>query len=111
VKARVEPRDGRSPLRTCVGCRRVRPQHALLRVCRGADGMAGADPDRRGSGRGAYLCYDERCLQRTERRSPWAHAFRAPTVMTPEAAAHLRALLVADRSVTGRGSEPFEGGW
>ncbi|MGI9031561.1 MAG: YlxR family protein, partial [Ilumatobacteraceae bacterium] len=43
-----------APLRTCVGCRRRRPQAELVRCAVTPDGRAVVD--RRAVGRGAWLC-------------------------------------------------------
>jgi predicted RNA-binding protein YlxR (DUF448 family) len=51
-----------TPARTCVGCRTVFPQPALRRFTRQA-GRWIADGDKRGDGRGAYLC-SRACAQR-----------------------------------------------
>jgi predicted RNA-binding protein YlxR (DUF448 family) len=52
------------PIRTCVGCRRRRPQGELLRVARRPDGSVHVDAGRRGPGRGAYVCPDVQCVVR-----------------------------------------------
>jgi predicted RNA-binding protein YlxR (DUF448 family) len=83
----------RTPLRTCLGCRRVRPQAELLRLARTADGHVEPDPGRRAGGRGAYVCRREACVVACVRRGRWQQAFRAPAVATPEAIARLRGLL------------------
>jgi predicted RNA-binding protein YlxR (DUF448 family) len=83
----------RAPLRTCVGCRRVRPQAELLRVVRTPDGRVEADPRRRAGGRGAYLCRTEACLAECLRRGRWPQAFRVPAAATPDGIARLRGLL------------------
>ena len=83
----------RPPVRTCLGCRRARPQAELLRVVRRADGLVEPDPERRGRGRGAYLCRREACLSECVRRGRWPQAFRVHAVATPEAIARLRGLL------------------
>ena len=57
----------RAPLRSCVGCRTVRPKHELLRVAKTPDGV-GADPDHRLPGRGAYVCPDPSCITAARRR-------------------------------------------
>ena len=85
--------NARSPVRTCLGCRRARPQAELLRIVRAADGLVEPDPERRGRGRGAYLCRREACLSECVRRGRWPQAFRAPTVATREVVARLRGLL------------------
>jgi hypothetical protein len=71
---------GRPPVRTCVGCRRARPQAELLRIVRTPDGRVEPDPERRGRG---------------------PQAFRVPAIATPETIARLRGLL-------SQGQEPPE---
>lgn len=53
-----------APERSCVACRRKRPQPELLRLARTPDGLR-LDPQRRLGGRGAYVCPD-----RAECRDP-----------------------------------------
>ena len=76
----------RAPVRTCVGCRRAREQHDLLRIARTPDGVR-FDPDGRLPGRGAYLCPDPNCIAAARRRgaSPLRRALRG----TEEAAANV----------------------
>src|SRR2546426_9791028 len=45
----------REPRRTCLGCRRVGPKQALVRLVRGRGGVVVADPRRPAAGRGAYV--------------------------------------------------------
>jgi predicted RNA-binding protein YlxR (DUF448 family) len=85
--------SARVPVRTCLGCRRARPQSELLRFVRAPDGGVEPDPERRGRGRGAYLCRREACLSECVRRGRWPQAFRAPAVATPEVVARLRELM------------------
>ena len=54
------------PLRTCVGCRQVKPRSALHRLVL-VDGGIVVDPSRP-AGRSAYLCRDERCWEVAEKR-------------------------------------------
>jgi predicted RNA-binding protein YlxR (DUF448 family) len=70
-----------APERTCVGCRRKRPQAELVRlVVEGGRVM----PARPGSpGRSAYLCPDSRCLEAAEKRRAFARAFRMPVTLDP----------------------------
>ena len=49
-----------TPLRTCVGCRGVRPKRELVRLVRAGDKVE-IDRRQRMPGRGAYLCREERC--------------------------------------------------
>jgi hypothetical protein len=69
-------RRGHVPVRTCVGCRRLRPKAELVRLARRADGRVGRDP--LGAGRGAYVCRDAECLERALKPGRLAHAFRKP---------------------------------
>jgi predicted RNA-binding protein YlxR (DUF448 family) len=96
----------RAPLRTCLGCRRSRPQRELLRIVRTPDGQVQADPRRSAPGRGAYLCRQQACLTESVRRGRWPQAFRAPAVATPEVVERLRGLLSQESGPT----EMVEGG-
>ncbi len=126
--ARAEAPAEPGPLRTCVGCRRVRSQDALLRLVRTAEGDVAPDPARRRGGRGAYVCRSESCLGEAVRRSRWAHAFRAPAVLRPETVERIRTLIRAEHDrergvrpgesggdtpvgVGGRSGVPVKGGW
>ncbi len=80
----------REPRRTCLGCRRVRPKQALVRLVRGRDGVVVADPRRAAEGRGAYVCPDDRCLARALHRAPLTHAFRKPCEASEELATAVR---------------------
>lgn len=50
------------PLRTCLGCRKVREKSALIRF---ASIGGSLKPDIKGAlkGRGAYICPDKRCVE------------------------------------------------
>ncbi len=66
------------PLRTCVGCRAVRPQAALIRIARDLAGVPRLAP-RRWTGRGAYLCRSLACLERALQRKALPRALRIET--------------------------------
>ena len=51
---------GAGPVRTCVGCRITRPQQELIRIGRCSDGSVSIGA---GSGRGAYLCRKNECIE------------------------------------------------
>ena len=56
---------GPGPVRTCVACRRRRPQRELIRVARRPDGRVLPDVlGSRAEGRGAYVCPDKECIER-----------------------------------------------
>jgi len=52
------------PQRSCVACRQVRPKEELVRVVRTPQGAVCVDPTGKLAGRGAYLCQNERCVER-----------------------------------------------
>ena len=67
------------PTRTCIGCRRVRPQRELARLVRGRDGRVIVDDRGRAPGRGAYVCRDAECVDKALRVGQLAHAFKRPS--------------------------------
>lgn len=79
------------PTRTCLGCRQVRPQDALVRVVRLADGTVVADTGTRATGRGAYVCPDAHCAERGLSRARLSHAFKKASEAAPDLAAVVRA--------------------
>ena len=57
-------KDGKYvPLRTCVACREVKPKAELLRVTL-FDGEVSLDKKGNASGRGAYVCNNEKCIKK-----------------------------------------------
>ena len=54
-----------APQRTCIGCRKVRPKAALLRLVRYADGRVDVDDGGGVEGRGAYVCTAVECMEKT----------------------------------------------
>jgi hypothetical protein len=67
------------PMRTCIGCRRVRPKKELARLVRGRDGRVIVDEGRRAPGRGAYVCREAVCADRALRAGRLGHAFKRPS--------------------------------
>lgn len=51
------------PMRQCLGCNQHKPKKELLRVLRTSDGEVVLDFTGKKSGRGAYICYDPKCLK------------------------------------------------
>jgi len=49
------------PLRMCVSCREMKPKHELFRVVK-KDDLVFVDKTGKSSGRGAYVCRDEKCI-------------------------------------------------
>uniref|UniRef100_A0A7C2I399 YlxR family protein n=1 Tax=Ammonifex degensii TaxID=42838 RepID=A0A7C2I399_9THEO len=56
------PRRKKIPQRQCVGCREMKPKKELVRVVRTPAAEILVDPTGKKSGRGAYICFAERCL-------------------------------------------------
>jgi len=79
------------PRRTCLGCRRARPQAALVRLVRLTNGTVVVDRGARAAGRGAYVCPDANCVERGLTRGRLGHAFRKPS----EASSNLTASVLA----------------
>ena len=86
-------RDG--PLRTCIGCRAIRPQTDLLRCTIGDAGRIVVD--RRAPGRGAWLC-GPACLDEAARRGRFERAWRQR--VDPAAIDRLRSELAASDDLT-----------
>ncbi len=69
---------GQAPQRSCVACRKVRPQRELLRIVRTLSGEIQADPGGKTPGRGAYLCPAEECVQAALRQRKLERALGKP---------------------------------
>ncbi len=86
AKGRRESTRAKEPERTCVGCRRVDTQAALLRFAFADDPPRLApDPGRRLGGRGASVHPKRECLESAVRRGGFARAFRRPVEVEAEA--------------------------
>ncbi len=55
------------PLRQCLGCNEHKPKNELLRVLRTPEGEVILDFVGKKSGRGAYICYDLKCLKKARK--------------------------------------------
>lgn len=53
------------PMRMCSGCREMKPKIELLRVVRKPDGSIVLDKTGKISGRGAYVCKNEDCFNKS----------------------------------------------
>ena len=77
MKADVEHKDKRIPMRTCIGCNGIRPKQELLRIVRQEDGTVSLDPPGTLNGRGAYLCRNLNCFDLAVKRKGFARTFKA----------------------------------
>ncbi len=75
------------PQRTCVGCRRVSPKRALVRIVRLPAGGVEVDPTGKKGGRGAYLCADQTCWEAALERGGLDRALKV--ALSPEERARL----------------------
>ena len=88
-----------APQRTCIGCRKVRPKAALVRLVRGANGNVQVDEGGRAEGRGAYVCPDPGCMGRALQAGRLGHAFKRPSEPPASgAAANLNGRVVNDKA-------------
>lgn len=83
-----------APERSCVGCRKRRPQGDLIRFALRDGRLTLAE--RRRSGRSAYVCPEQGCLDAAVERRAFARAFRGPVIIDP-ATAHQFAVACEQR--------------
>lgn len=55
------------PIRMCVGCRQNLPKKQLVRVVKDPQGDISIDLTGKKSGRGAYICRNECCLNKAQK--------------------------------------------
>ncbi|MBL7575106.1 hypothetical protein SAMN00017477_0607 [Peptoniphilus asaccharolyticus DSM 20463] len=63
------------PMRKCLGCGENKPKSELIRVVKNKEGEVFLDVSGRKNGRGAYLCYDENCLDKAIKSKALNRAF------------------------------------
>ena len=52
------------PQRTCMGCNEKKDKNQLIRIVKDKDGNISIDKTGKKEGRGAYICNDEKCLDK-----------------------------------------------
>ena len=62
-------------MRKCLGCGENKPKSELIRVVKNKEGEVFLDVSGRKNGRGAYLCYDENCLDKAIKSKALNRAF------------------------------------
>ena len=65
------------PMRTCSGCREMKPKIELLRVVRTPEGKILIDRSGKVSGRGAYVCKNEECFNKSVKSKALSRALDA----------------------------------
>lgn len=83
----------RPVLRTCLGCRESKEKTALIRLGLLPNGRLYADLEGKLSGRGAYVCPKQACIERALQKKRLEQAFRQPiqAVDPGQFLTHLRA--------------------
>ena len=71
------PKRSHEPVRTCIACRQEAGKLGLVRIVRGADGVALVDRRGLAPGRGAYLHADASCLETARKRRALERALGA----------------------------------
>jgi len=72
------------PLRSCLGCREVRPKDELLRFVLDPEGTLFPDIAKKLPGRGAYTCFSRSCLEAASRRKQFNRSFKGEIRLLPE---------------------------
>lgn len=84
-------RPKHKPQRTCIICREVKDKRDLIRVVRTPAGSLIVDPTGKANGRGAYLCRQASCWEKSLQKQRLAQALKI--TLTPEELAELQAQL------------------
>lgn len=61
-------------MRTCIGCRKIKPKSSLLRLVKKGNEIV-FDLKQKMPGRGAYVCNQE-CFQLAQKKKAFSRAFR-----------------------------------
>ncbi len=64
------------PLRQCVGCMTAKPKKELVRIVKSKDGIISLDSTGKAAGRGAYICKDQECLKKAEKKKAFNRSFQ-----------------------------------
>lgn len=64
------------PIRTCVVCRKQGNKNDFLRIVKASDGKIVADESGKLSGRGAYVCKSQTCVDELIKRKSLNKAFK-----------------------------------
>ena len=69
-------RQKHKPQRTCIACRETKDKRALIRVVRTPEGKVVVDPTGKANGRGAYLCQQVSCWEKSLQKNLLARALK-----------------------------------
>ena len=65
----------KQPMRKCTGCNEMKEKRELVRIVRDPEGLISVDLTGKKSGRGAYICKDEKCLMKAQKAKRLERAF------------------------------------
>lgn len=63
------------PQRTCLGCNEAKPKNELIRIVKQSDGKIFVDKTGKAEGRGAYICNNGECLEKTIKSKRLSRSF------------------------------------
>lgn len=89
-------RPKHKPQRTCIICREVKDKRDLIRVVRTPAGQLMVDPTGKANGRGAYLCRQAGCWEKSLQKQRLAQALKI--TVTPEELTDLQVQLQTELS-------------
>lgn len=64
------------PLRMCIACRTMQPKKNLVRIVKNSDNQIFVDKTFKANGRGAYLCNNVTCLEKSIKTKALNRAFK-----------------------------------
>jgi predicted RNA-binding protein YlxR (DUF448 family) len=83
----------KSPKRHCIACRTERDKKELIRVVKCPDGSVIIDGHGKASGRGAYICREQKCLDKAAKSRAFARQLKLDTPFPEEILAQLAELV------------------
>lgn len=87
-------RPKHKPQRTCIACRETKDKRDLIRVVRTPAGTLIVDPTGKANGRGAYLCRQASCWEKSLSKQRLAQALKV--TLSAEEVAEFQAQLQAE---------------
>ncbi|MEW9121889.1 MAG: YlxR family protein [Thermotaleaceae bacterium] len=64
------------PQRQCIGCMEGKPKKELIRIVKNKEGEIKIDLTGKAAGRGAYICNNIECLQKSHKKKSLNKAFQ-----------------------------------
>lgn len=63
------------PMRMCTACREMHPKKSLIRIVSSKEDGVSVDPTGKKSGKGAYICKTNTCIEKAKKISSLKRAF------------------------------------